>query len=241
MPEPERDDNPWPASFPKSLVERLASQKGRLPVPANANIQEMPDRFEITAAPWRATQMFVDGDLPSRAHSDSGISDADNKDGDHSTEANHKNEHAHNPDHKDDHAIDADHTHKISHSEYFADEGKLVVSKDKDKEITFELIGNASFESSFVSFSAHSISIHLGGENPRMILSGNARLANARQEKFSADKITLFANETTHNDAERILLEGNARVRRNTDSALPELILADRIEFDTATNTMKAN
>ena len=230
----ERNENPWPTSFPKSLVERLASLKGRLTVPANAKVQELPDRFEITAAPWRTTQLLVDGDLPSRAHSKPGIRDADHKDGEHSNEAKHKDEHAHDPDHKHDHARDADHTHKLSQEEYFADEGKLIVSKDKDKEITLELIGNASFEGSYLNYSARSISMHLGGKNQRMILSGDARFANSsKQVKLSADKIT--------NEEERVLLEGNARVRRNTDSALPELILADRIEFDTATNTMKAN
>ena len=233
-PKRERDESPWPASFPKGLVERLASQQGRLIVPANAKVQELPDRFEITATPWRATQMLVDGDLPSRAHSKPAIHDADHKDGDHSNEANRKDEHSHTPEHKHDHIRDADHTHKLSRSEYFGDEGKLIVSKDKEQELTLELIGNASFEGSFLSFSAQSISFHLGGKNPRMILSGNARFANSsKQVKLSADKIT--------NEEERVLLEGNARIRRNTGSALPELILADRIDIDTATNTMTAN
>ena len=200
---------PWPASFPKSLVERLASLKGRLTVPANAKVQELPDRFEITAAPWRTiTRTISDGHEAVGKH------------------AAHK--------HHDDHSQDAQHTHEIEQHEYFADAGKLIVSKDKEKEITFELIGNAGFEDSFLSFSAQSISFHLGGTNPRMILSGNARLENSSKHvKISADKIT--------NEEERVLLEGNARVRRHTDSASPELISADRIELDLATNTVKAN
>lgn len=198
----------WPAAFPKSLVERLASLKGRLTVPANAKVQELPDRFEITATPWRTITRTIEDD--------------------HEAVEKHA---AHK--HHDDHAQDAKHTHEIKQHEYYADEGKVIVSKDEKQEIIFELIGNAGFESSFVSFSAQNVRFHLDGKNPRMILSGNARLANARQEKLSADKIT--------NEEERVLLEGNARLRRNTDPAKPELISADRIELDFATNTIKAN
>ncbi len=242
QPASDRDENgnPWPVSFSKSLIERLALVKGLPPIPANTKVQELPDRVEITAAPWRATQTLVDGVLPSAAHSKPDAGNAVRKDDDHSKDANHK--HSLEPDQKDSQAHEADHAHKLVQTEYFADEGKMVVSNDKVQETVVELIGNASFEGPDLTFSAQKLSFHLGGENPRMILSGNAHLSNSGKKlSVSADTITLFANKLTKNDGERVLLEGHAQLKRQLDSALPELIRADRIEIDHATNTIKAN
>lgn len=217
--------------LPKGLRDRLAPLQERLKIPSNASVKDFADRYEITAAPWHTTTMLVDGVLPSQAHNKHGKHNTDHKNHGHTKRADREDAHSHDTDHKHDHA--SDHTHKITHTELFADEGKLTVQKAEKGEITFELVGNAGFESDQIQFSAQRIVSHfIGGPNARMILVGNARLVNdQRKVQLTADRITTEGGQT--------VLEGNARIRRKTTAGKSEIVSADRLEM--VAGTIKAD
>ena len=235
--EKKHDHRNWNRSLPDGLRERLASLKGRLAVPSNASVQEFADRYEVTAAPWHTftTHPIITAEqIPSHAHRGFDAQKADHKDDDHSNDADRKDEHSDDADHKHDHAHDADHKHEHTQTEHFADEGKLTVHKAEKGAITRELVGNAWFESDYLHFSAQRIVYHLGGSNARMTLIGNARLVNDdKKVRMTADRIT--------NKAEWTLLEGNARLIRKAAAGKSEIISADRLELNTAANTIKVD
>ena len=226
-------DRGQPSRLPKGLRDRLAPLQGRLTIPSNASVKEFADRYEVTATPWNTTTMLVDGVLPSQAHNKHGKHNTDHKDHGHTKKADRKDAHSHDTDHKHDHANDAGLKHKITHTELFADEGKLTVHKAEKGKITFELVGNAGFESDQIHFSAQRIVSHfIGGPNVRMILIGNARLVNdQRKVQLTADRIT--------NKGGRTVLEGNARIRRKTTAGKSEIVSADRLEM--VAGTIKAD
>ena len=210
--------------LPEALNERLGPLRDRIGIPKSTSIKEFNDRFEITASPWHSKVLLVDGDLASRVHEESSEHRAHDSRRSHNESVPGKHDHEH----------DADHSHKTSHSEYFADTGKLTVPKSSDAAITFELIGNASFESEKPSFSADRITYHLGGSNARVELVGHARLVNDQDGvQLTAERITNWGSETR--------AEAKVRLRRKGPSGDWETIIAERLEINHKSGTIRTN
>ncbi len=111
----------------------------------------------------------------------------------------------------------------------------MTLRKGEEGTVIVELVGDAGFESDNLHFSAQRVAFHLGGKNPQMILSGDARFVNDdKGSQLSADKIT-------NNEDGLVLLEGKARLRRKTPTGKTERISADRLEWDLAADTIKAD
>jgi serine/threonine protein kinase len=237
----EHGDHAQQVRLPKGLIERLGPLRERMTIPKNASIEEFEDRYEITASPWHTTTLLVDGDVPSRAHKEHKEQNAEHEQvpnhehaTDHKHDTDHKDRKTHDANHLDGDSHESDHTHTLSHSEYFADEGTLSVTKSKKGDITFELIGHAGFESDLIHFSADRMKYHLGDSDARMILMGHARLVNDQiPVVLTADKIT--------NQGQATLAEGHVRFRRKAPTGESEILSADRLEIDHASNTIKAD